>query len=62
MQHSNGTGMLPGAHVVNDDDDDGGDDDDNDDGGDDYDCFPPNEIICLLKLYKLLAAGIFFKA
>ena len=53
MQHSNGTGMLPGAHVVNDDDDDDG-------GG--GDCFPPNEIICLLKLYKLLAAGIFFKA
>ena len=50
VQHSNGTGMLPGAHVVN------------DDGGDDDDCFPPNEIICLLKLYKLLAAGIFFKA
>ena len=41
MQHSNGTGMLPGAHVVNDDDDDGGDDD----GGGDGDhhlaiCFP----------------------
>ena len=48
VQHSNGTGMLPGADVVNDDDCD--------------DCFPPNEIICLLKLYKLLAAGIFFKA
>ena len=30
MQHSNGTGMLPGAHVVNDDDDDVDDDDDDD--------------------------------
>ena len=39
MQHSNGTGIIPGAHVANDDDDD--------DGGDD-DCFPPNEIIWLL--------------